>query len=323
MIPIFENTINTPILPLKYNYNSNQFFIKRDDLLPFSFGGNKARIAKEYFKDMLKKECNCIISYGSSKSNLNRVIANLSKSMELPCYVVSPEDNELAKKETFNSKFVENADANIIICDKNKVADTIESVINQCKREGLKPYYINGDKYGNGNKGVPLRAYIKAYEEILEYENEYGIEFDYIFHASGTGMTQAGLICGNILNGKEKKVIGISIARSHKRGFKAIKDSIHSYFSNSTFLKVDSKICFIDKYICDGYGKCNKQIINIIKSIFNSEGVALDTTYTGKAFWGMTEYIKEKRITNAKILFIHTGGTPLFFDDFKMGYNLK
>ena len=37
-------------------------------------------------------------------------------------------------------------------------------------------------------------------------------------------------------------------------------------------------------------------------------------TYTGKAFYGMQDYLREKDIKGKKILFIHTGGTPLFFD---------
>ena len=39
----------------------------------------------------------------------------------------------------------------------------------------------------------------------------------------------------------------------------------------------------------------------------------LDPTYTGKAFWGMREYIKKNKIVGKKILFIHTGGTPPVF----------
>jgi D-cysteine desulfhydrase len=44
-------------------------------------------------------------------------------------------------------------------------------------------------------------------------------------------------------------------------------------------------------------------------------GIPLDSTYTGKAFWGMMQYIKKEQIKEKNILFIHTGGTPLFFDD--------
>ena len=42
-------------------------------------------------------------------------------------------------------------------------------------------------------------------------------------------------------------------------------------------------------------------------------------TYTGKAFYGMVKYLEEnqiqgKQIQGKQILFLHTGGTPLFFD---------
>lgn len=95
----------TPIITMNYSDGFNRFY-KRDDLLPFSFGGNKVRIANEYFNDMLPKGCNCIISYGSSKSNLNRVIANMSRTLEIPCYIVSPLDEALEDYETFNSRLI-------------------------------------------------------------------------------------------------------------------------------------------------------------------------------------------------------------------------
>ena len=69
------NQYKTPIYDMNYSDQKNEFFIKRDDLLPFSFGGNKVRIAEQYFRDMKKKDCDCIIAYGSSRSNLCRVIA--------------------------------------------------------------------------------------------------------------------------------------------------------------------------------------------------------------------------------------------------------
>lgn len=33
----------------------NEFYIKRDDLLPFSIGGNKVRIAEAFYQDMKAK----------------------------------------------------------------------------------------------------------------------------------------------------------------------------------------------------------------------------------------------------------------------------
>ena len=72
----------------------------------------------------------------------------------------------------------------------------------------------------------------------------------------------------------------------------------------------------MDDYIGKGYAVKNSDISETIKYVMLKYGVPLDSTYTAKAFWGMENYIKKKKIQNKTILFLHTGGTPLFFDDF-------
>jgi D-cysteine desulfhydrase len=214
----------TPLYPLRFNDRRNNFYIKRDDLLPFSFGGNKVRIAQKYFKDMDKKGCNCIIAYGNSRSNICRVIANMSKAKGIPCLVISPAYESGERVETNNSIFVKVMGAQIIPCIKSDVAATVAKVMSDCRAQGLKPYYIYGDIYGKGNEKVAVQAYVEAYEEIILYEEENNIVFDYIFHASGTGTTQTGLICGSLLHGDDRKIIGISVARDAERGYDVIAD---------------------------------------------------------------------------------------------------
>lgn len=68
-----------------------------------------------------------------------------------------------------------------------------------------------------------------------------------------------------------------------------------------------------DEYLCNGYGTYNRQIEKTIHQQLTCNGMPLDPTYTGKAFWGMREYIKKNKIVGKKILFIHTGGTPPVF----------
>ena len=43
-------------------------------------------------------------------------------------------------------------------------------------------------------------------------------------------------------------------------------------------------------------------------------GIELDTTYTGKAYVGCEKYLQDNNIKGKKVLFVHTGGLPLFFD---------
>lgn len=311
---ILKNKECTQIYSLNY-LNNNKVYIKRDDLIPFSFGGNKVRIAQEYFTDMKKRDCDCIISYGNSKSNLNRVIANMSKSLNIHCYIISPVEEPKETMDTLNSRIVKLMGAEIIKCSKKNVTATVERVINQCEAKGYKPYYINGDKYGKGNEKVAVDAYVKVYDEILKYEKDNEIMFDYIFHASGTGLTQAGLIAGKIKNNDNKKIVGISIARNKEIGKSAIRRNLKAYYSNICSDRLNNEIEFEDKYISDGYGKYNNEIVKVVKNILSTDGIPLDYTYTGKAFWGMLKYIKENNIIKNNILFIHTGGTPLFFDD--------
>jgi D-cysteine desulfhydrase len=302
----------TPLHPLKFNDGRNTFYIKRDDLLPFSFGGNKVRIAQKYFEDMNTKGCDCISAYGNSRSNLCRVIANMSIAKGIPCFVISPADESGERVETNNSIIVKAMGAQIIPCIKSNVAETVEKAIDDCRAQGFNPYYIYGDIYGKGNEKVAVQAYVEVYEEIKKYEIENELVFDYIFHASGTGMTQSGLICGSLLHGDDRQIIGISVARDAERGFKAISDNVLAYMQRQE--GTTSAIHFEDKYLAGGYGKYNDQIEDMIKCILNEDGIPFDPTYTGKAFWGMTEYLKENLIEGKNILFIHTGGLPLFFD---------
>lgn len=294
------------------DFMKNNLFIMRDDLLPFSFGGNKARKAKIFFKDILEKGANCVITYGSKSSNHCRIIANYCAKYNLKCEIISPESSE---GDINNTYLVNLFGAHITYCRLEDVSVTIENIINKKNQEGYKTYFIPGG--GHGNLGT--KAYVEAYNEIVDFEKSNNIHFDYIFHASGTGTTQAGLIVGKHINNSNVTIVGISVARNSERGRKVIYDSVKSYMDEYQ-IKNDIKledINFIDKYIIDGYGKYNKEILDTIKEVLINYGIPLDTTYTGKAFWGMKEYIKESRIENKNILFIHTGGTPIFFDKLK------
>ena len=176
----------------------------------------------------------------------------------------------------------------------------------------MKPYYIYGDKYGHGNEAVPVRAYVEVYNEIKKQEEDMGIKFDYIFLATGTGMTQSGLLVGKKKANGHEHIIGISVARQKSVIHRSIKQYIESY---KVDLPWDIEINILDDYLSGGYGVYCKQICNTIRMMMEKNGIPLDTTYTGKAFWGMCKYIKKENIRNRNILFIHTGGTPLFFDN--------
>ena len=320
-IPFFETVL--PETPICYigkdtQTNSNEIYMKREDLLPFSFGGNKVRKAAEFYRDIQATSPDILMTYGTSSSNHCRVIANMAYALGIPCHLISPEAEET--EEHFNCSLTKSFGAIIETCPVSQVSETILKRKQAYENKQKKVYFIQGG--GHGNLGT--EGYVKCYQEILCQQQTLGITFDYIFHASGTGSTQAGLVCGKLIHSKQEKrpeIIGISIARAASAGKSVIKESVISYLGDQ-FLELydDASLIFTDQYTLGGYGKYNEQILNTVKSLMNNNGIYTDTTYVGKAFYGMQKYIQENKLTGKKILFIHTGSSPLYFDTLRKDY---
>ena len=225
--------MNTLIQKLDYTLNDNQFYIKRDDLIPQYYGGNKVRIAQEYYRDMLEKKCNCFVAYGSKNSNMCRVIALMSVEKGYPCVIVYGCDESKKNVLGINDIIVKNSGVNIIETSKNNVQETITKVCSQAKQRGYFPYYIFGNSLGRGNEKTGVKGYISCYKEIKIYQEIENILFDYIFVTSGTGITQAGLIVGSILEKGKERIIGISISRVKRKQEEYIYYCLKQYFGNT------------------------------------------------------------------------------------------
>lgn len=299
----------TPLQRLFTDERGNELWMKRDDLLPFCFGGNKARIAAELVDDMLARGMNHMIAYGNARSNLCRALSNLCAARGLPCTVLSPDDDDGAREESYNLMMSEAFGAEIVPCLKTDVAGAVRAALEKSAAQGRRPYYIYGDPTGAGNLEAPVRAYTKVWRELLLQERELGFEFDRLFHASATGMTQAGLICGRALYGGRTEIRGISVARNEESG----KAHIARYLAASDTGAGEADICFTDRYALK-YGAYDADMLACARDALRRCGVPLDMTYTGKAYRGMLGEIERLDIRGERLLFLHTGGTPLFFD---------
>lgn len=298
--------------------DGNSLYMKREDLLPFSMGGNKVRIAEALLRDMEEKGCDSMIIYGSVHSNLCRVLSNFCYNRKIECTMICSHEEDEEESDTNNEILIRWSGTEIVHCAKTEIAHTVDEVMEKIKLRGKKPYYIYGSRLGTGNEGTLAAAYAEAYQEITAYEEKMGWEFDYIFCPSGTGATQAGLICGHLLAGDHKKIMGIMISsRETERAYGIVADSIRAYFEKSGQPlpeDFEQEIHLLDQYRQAGYGKYDERIIDCLRQEYLRNGIPMDPVYTAKAFWGMKEYLKEQKIRNQRILFLHTGGTPLFYD---------
>lgn len=320
----WENPVhifNTPVQKLRFGReetsSGNTFYMKRDDLLPFAFGGNKVRFARKFVENMQEEHYDSMIIYGNYHSNLCRILATLCHELEMPCYMVHNTEDISETKETFNSRIIKEKGVTEIPCGKAGIAEAVERAMRELEEKGYRPYYIYGNSRGEGREWVPMRAYEAAYDEICCYEEQHSVHFDYIFLASSTNATQSGLLAGSLRQNDGRKIVGISVSRNARRGKEVITGNLREYtakFHRELPADFEQAICFTDAYMEGGYGAWSEPVAELIREIYGSDGIPLDMTYTGKAFYGMVKYLEENHIRDKKILFLHTGGTPLFFD---------
>ena len=297
--------------PLQYlgREADNELYIKREDLYPFTFGGNKARIAEAYFEEIESGGYDCVVTYGGRGSNLCRTVAMMAAQRGIPCVTVMHDQGE---DGTNNERLTRLSGARTVVCPVEQVASTIDAETDRLRQAGRRPFFIPG-----GGQGLPgVRAYTACYEEIAAFTRETGVAFDYIFVPCGTGTTQAGLVCGQLLQGGNGRIVGISIARTEDRAREAILQSVREYCGSIGVPLPEETIAgavnVADDYREGGYGNSGHEAL--IGRIWRKYAVPLDGVYTAKAFHGMEAYLQAHGIAGKTALFVHTGAAPLFFD---------
>ena len=311
-----EENYYTPSIVMEEigDFQNNHLFVLRDDLIPYYLGGNKARKAFFYKNFFIKNNIDCVMTYGTSQSNHARSIALLASELNIDSFLICPENDN---GDNNNSRIRTLAETQVINCQISQVKETIAKKISSLKIKYSNPYFIPGgghDIYGTS-------ALVDLMFKIVDWEKTNNIFFDNIYFASGTGSTQAGLLIGdmitrNIINQKHN-INGISIARNKIKGEAAIQEAIDEFY-NSYSLNLDKpNIKFNTNYVDKGYGYISKEVENLMLDMLLRYQLPLDPTYTGKAFFGMWNELKKQK--NNNILFIHTGGTPLFYDYLALG----
>lgn len=310
----------TPIQELSFPEavaSGNRIFVKRDDLIPCALGGNKVRIAYEFLSDMRVRGCNALVMYGDLRSNLCRVLAILCHRDQVPCLMIATSEGDVVG-QSFNQDVIRRLGVEVLECAKSDIAVTVDLAFGRLTSRGLRPYYIYGDRTGSGNEGTAANAYARAYGEICAQESALGVRFDLIVTPYGTGCTQGGLVCGSLCANDNREIVGISISsRPRERALSVLDDTVRAWFEREgRELPGDYQrhLNLQTAYTCGGYGVRDRRVDELIERMLLEEGLPLDPTYTGKAFRGMLDYLDDRGAKGKSVLFLHTGGTPLFYD---------
>lgn len=280
--------------------------IVRDDLFPFIGGGSKARKAVEYEKFLREEGYNAVVTCGGIQSNHNRAIALLVARNGWKCHLCIQGTKERFEAEKGNALLCRLSGAECELIDPSDTAVAMDRAMENLKKEGYKPYYVHG-----GGHDLPGgTCFVDAVKALKEQCDASNYKPDYIFLASGTGSTQAGIVVGCDLFGwNDVKVVGISVARQYERGKQVIADFANMlgkhYGINKNFT---DKIIFNTDYLYGGYEQYTPEMESYLKKVMKSTGLMFDTTYSGKGFYGMMDVIKKEKLQNKNIIFWHTGG---------------
>lgn len=276
--------------------------VVRDDLFPFIGGGSKARKAIAYECFLRQNGYNAVVTCGGVQSNHNRAIALMAARNGWKCHLVVQDSENRFCSEKGNALLCRLSGAECECVDDSQTSIAMEAAVEEYKKQGLKPFYVHG-----GGHDLPGGiCFVDAVKELAKQIEQP----DYIFHASGTGSTQAGIVVGlDRVGWSDVKCIGISVARQYERGRQVIADFANLLAEHYGMTeRYDDRILFNTDYLCGGYEQYTPEMEAYLKLAMKETGLVFDTTYSGKAFYGMMDIIKKNRLQDKKIVFWHTGG---------------
>lgn len=290
-----------------------RLFIKRDDQTGLATGGNKTRKLEYLVGDALAKGCDTLITGGAMQSNHSRQTAAAAAACGLECHLAL--GGEAPAEPGGNVLLDYLLGAHIHWCGNRTKGEDIPEIARSLKAAGRRPYVV---PYG-GSSAVGAAGFVAAMAELRKQAEASGTRFTHIVFASSSGGTQAGLVVGNAALNLGAEIVGIGIDKweGKTQDFEARVLDLGNDLANLAnlghcFSKADIRIDH--RFTGGGYGIVGDLERAAIRQLAASEGILLDPVYTGRAFGGMIELIREGTLTSRDtVLFWHTGGTAALF----------
>ena len=291
-------------------------YIKRDDLLGLTAGGNKTRKLEFLMADALKKGADTIITCGGIQSNHCR--SNLSRCHKRKYEMHSCVGRGHRESTTpdYNGNYflyhLLGAENIKIVPNGADLMKEMEEVAKEVSENGHHPYLIPV----GGSNVIGATGYVACAEEILAQTFDLGINVNAVVCVSGSGGMQAGLVTGFSGNRSGVPVIGINVSRGkaeqEEKVFKLVEEtSTHLGIPNS--IKKDAVTNF-GEYVGPGYAIPTPEMVEAVKLMARTEGILLDPVYTGKAAAGLIDLIHKGYFNKEdNILFVHSGGSPALY----------
>jgi len=281
-----------------------RLLVKRDDALPFGFGGNKVRKLDLVSARARADGADTLLTVGGVQSNHARATAAAAARLGLRCLLVL--SGARPDRPTGNALLDGLLGAEIhFVSSREERAPAMRAAADRLRAQGRHPFEIPL----GASTPLGAMAYARAVAELAAQ----GPVPDVIVHATSSGGTQAGLLAGIALLGMPTRVLGISaddpspvlaeIVAGLVSGVDAALGGAGRLSAATPPADVD------DTFVGEGYGIPTAASRQALELAARSEALFLDPTYTAKAMAGLVAYVRSGRFTTDQtVLFWHTGG---------------
>lgn len=293
-----------------------ELWIKRDDLLGLSGGGNKTRKLEFLVADALAQGADTLVTVGAVQSNHCRLTLAAAVREGLKC--------RLILEERVPGSYKADASGNNLLFDLlgvekitvvpggSDLAAAMQAEVADLASVGRKGYAI----VGGGSNPLGALGYVACAEELLAQSFDMGIAFDRIVVASGSAGTHAGLLVGLTGANAGIPLIGINVRRpqaEQETNVHTLAQATADFVGLTGGVPRDAVVA-LDRWVGPGYSLPTAEMIGAVRLFASTEGVLLDPVYTGKAAAGLIGLARDGTLRpGERVLFIHTGGSPVLF----------
>ena len=280
-----------------------RILIKRDDAIPFAFGGNKVRKMRLVGADAVARGADTLITAGGVQSNHARVTAATAATLGMHCVLVL--NGSVPTEPTANTRLDRLLGAEIKYVERREDRSaTMASIADEIGRAGRHPYIIPI----GASTPLGAAAFVQAIDELKTQ----GVVPQTIVHATSSGGTQAGLIAGCIVAGLTTRIVGISAdaaSRDLEADIRSILAGMRSLVGLTDEQIEEAHVDVDDRFVGGGYGVTTTESREALEIAARTEAVFLDPTYTAKAMAGLIARVRRAEFDDDEtVLFWHTGG---------------
>lgn len=304
-LPRFTNALGGP-----------NVYIKRDDLLGLTAGGNKTRKLEFLVADALAQRADTLITCGAVQSNHCRLTLAAAVKEGLKCRLVLEERvpgsyNPDASGNNFLFRLLGVEKIEVVPGGSNLMA-AMQKVADDLAKDGRKGYIISG----GGSNPIGATGYVACAQEIQNQLFEKQIQIDRLVVASGSTGTHAGLLAGFYGCNMNIPIVGINVSRDPKDQDPLVYDLVQKTAERVGVrqgVPSEAVVTFGD-YWRPKYSVPNKKMVEAVNMMAKTEGILMDSVYTGKALAGFIDLSRKGYFKKGEnILFVHTGGSPVLY----------